>query len=215
MGAIPQQVLTTSGPEDSKRYQAAKEWNEFAVSHAQDYDWEDTLLFPAEYEHYEVHSQEMADKLEEILGPRQEWLGLLTRDAPVEDLRTWLLAVCLRMSGSMDQRRVTTAKRLVEEAERFIREHYQESGLSLEKLCGHLHISQSYFSTIFKQETGRNYVQYLTEVRMEHAVELLRATDDKTYLIAEQVGYDEPNYFSYVFKKRFGVTPSQFRKQPT
>lgn len=67
MGAIPQQVLTTSGPEDSKRYQAAKEWNEFAVSHAQDYDWEDTLLFPAEYEHYEVHSQEMADKLEEIL----------------------------------------------------------------------------------------------------------------------------------------------------
>lgn len=154
-------------------------------------------------------------KLEEILGPRQEWLELLTRDAPVEDLRTWLLAVCLRMSGSMDQRRVTTAKRLVEEAERFIREHYQESGLSLEKLCGHLHISQSYFSTIFKQETGRNYVQYLTEVRMEHAVELLRATDDKTYLIAEQVGYDEPNYFSYVFKKRFGVTPSQFRKQPT
>ena len=67
MGTIPQQVLTTSGPEDSKRYQAAKEWNEFAVSHARDYDWEETLLFPAEYEHYEVYSQEMADKLEEIL----------------------------------------------------------------------------------------------------------------------------------------------------
>lgn len=69
------------------------------------------------------------------------------------------------MSGSMDQRRVSTAKRLVEEAERYIRENYPDSGLSVERLCGHLHISQSYFSNIFKQETGRSYVQYLTDVR--------------------------------------------------
>ncbi len=67
MGTIPQQVLTTSGPEDSKRYQAAKEWNEFEVSYARDHDWDETFLFPAEYEHYEVYSQEMVDKLEEIL----------------------------------------------------------------------------------------------------------------------------------------------------
>ena len=56
-----------------------------------------------------------------------------------------------------------------------------------------------------------SFVAYLTQVRLEHAVELLRTTEDKTYIIAAQVGYTEPNYFSYVFKKQYGISPSRYR----
>ena len=64
---------------------------------------------------------------------------------------------------------------------------------------------------MFKKEFGMSFVSYLTKVRLEHAVELLDNTDEKSYLIAEMVGYTEPNYFSYVFKKQYGVSPSQYR----
>ena len=94
----------------------------------------------------------------------------------------------------------------------YIKENYMDYDLSVEKMCSNLHVSQTYFSTIFKKETNTSFVNFLTEVRLEEAVRLLNTTDYKTYMIAEKVGYPEANYFSYVFKKKFGISPSKYRK---
>ncbi|MCB6804169.1 helix-turn-helix domain-containing protein, partial [Enterocloster bolteae] len=69
----------------------------------------------------------------------------------------------------------------------------------------------SYFSTVFKKETGKSFVSYVTDYRMEQAARLLIETNEKSYVIAQKVGYTDPNYFSYVFKRKFGVSPSKYR----
>ena len=140
------------------------------------------------------------------------WSRLLDRNCPLEKAKEMLLNLSLQIRASLAQRRNSGAKNLAEAAKQYIQANYQNPDLSVETICSELHISQSYFSNLFKQETGKSCIQYLTSVRMDRAVELLRTTDDRTYLVAQKVGYDDANYFSYVFKKQFGISPTQFRE---
>ena len=111
----------------------------------------------------------------------------------------------------MREKRENTTKRVIEEAKRYIQANFTNPDLSLEMICKELHMSTAYFSTIFKKETGQSYIGYLTELRLKLAMDLLKNTDKKTYVIAGEVGYPEQNYFSYVFKRKFGMSPTKFR----
>ncbi|WP_237648669.1 response regulator transcription factor [Sediminibacillus terrae] len=85
--------------------------------------------------------------------------------------------------------------------------------LSLHELANELHISDSYFSRIFKEQTGKNFVEYMTELRLEKAKELLSRTSLKTNEVSSSVGYQDARYFSQIFKKHTGFLPSVYRKK--
>ncbi len=149
--------------------------------------------------------------LEDILGGELVYMEILGNFQKKEEFGQWLLKTGEKMNQVINQERDMTARQVIQEAKQYILDHYQDPDLSVEMICRHLHMSPAYFSTMFKKETGQTYIAYLTDLRLNKAVELLNKTDDKTYVIAAKVGYPEQNYFSYVFKKKFGVSPTKFR----
>ena len=149
--------------------------------------------------------------LKEILGTELESLGAIDKLKKKEEFGGWLLMTARKLNQAISLERDMTARQVIQQAKQYIMDNYQNPDLSVEMVCRHLHMSPAYFSTMFKKETGQACIAYITEIRLNKAVELLNKTDDKTYVIASKVGYQEQNYFSYVFKKKFGVSPTKFR----
>lgn len=156
-------------------------------------------------------SQQYDLRISDMFGVETDYFEILTKVEKTENIRQYLTEAAFKMNRAMEEERSNTTKNVIREAKQYIRENYRDPELSVEKICRHLHMSPAYFSTVFKKETGQAYIAYLTDVRLNRAVELLMTTEDKTYIIAEKVGYPEQNYFSYVFKKKFGVSPTKFR----
>ena len=149
---------------------------------------------------YEINTDAMSD-----------YSYIISRLNNVKDFKEWLIEICKDLNSRIQLKRETTTKQIIKEAKEYINHNYQNPALSVEIICKHLHMSPAYFSTLFKKEMSQTYVAYLTDLRLNKAVELLNTTDYKTYVIAEMVGYQEQNYFSYVFKKKFGIPPTKYR----
>ena len=94
----------------------------------------------------------------------------------------------------------------------FIRAHYAEP-LSLEQVATQVYLNPEYFSRAFKEEMGQNFVNYLTDVRLQHSVQLLETTALRVQNIAQAVGYSNVSYFSTTFKKKYGMSPYEYRRK--
>jgi two-component system response regulator YesN len=134
-------------------------------------------------------------------------------DLEPDALRRWLLDSSLDFREKLIHARNKSTKSFVSKAVEYVHNNYADEGLSLDSVCEVLGVSNSYFSTIFKKETGSSFISYLTDYRMDRASSLLIETNEKSYMVAKKVGYTDANYFSYVFKRRFGLSPSKYRTE--
>lgn len=142
---------------------------------------------------------------------REDWLPMLMRQN-MEELKKWFLDKMTAASRNVATKREEKSISLVERAKAFIDEKFQKD-LSLDEISREFDISPYYFSKIFKDETGQNFIEYLTAVRMEKAKQLLLANEMSMKEICSMVGYADPNYFSRSFKKNVGVTPTEYRER--
>lgn len=102
---------------------------------------------------------------------------------------------------------------LISRVKQYLQHNYVRFDLSLESVSGILNINASYFSSLFKRSVGVNFVDYLTDIRMNAAKELLTDPLRSTQEVAGMVGYESANYFTRAFKKKTGMTPTEYRRQ--
>ncbi len=130
----------------------------------------------------------------------------------LDQVEQWFNAVLEQLEAELQHKREHRAARKAGEAREFIRSNYTNPDLSLEDVCRAIGAGTSYFSQFFKTHTGKTFVEYLTAVRVEEAQKLLVSSSLLTYEIAAQVGFRDANYFSIIFKRVTGKTPTEFRK---
>lgn len=111
-----------------------------------------------------------------------------------------------------DQNSGNKNRSILKTAVDFIDSHYMEKDISLNTVANVANVSSNHFSALFSQNMGQTFIEYLTTLRMNKAKELLRCTGMRSSEIAGEIGYKDAHYFSYLFKKTQGMTPSDYRK---
>lgn len=102
---------------------------------------------------------------------------------------------------------------VISRAEKYVAENFCDPNISLISVAKYVGLSAAHFSTVFSQTVGRPFINYLTAMRIERAKKLLATTNMKLSTIAMDIGYNEPNYFSHVFRKLEGITPKEYRNR--
>ena len=132
-------------------------------------------------------------------------------DADLPELKKSCAAFLRRAIELREEESGNQYKSMLKRALHYIDQNYTDENLSLNAVAKAANISPNYFSGVFSQEMGQTFVEYLTEKRMARAKELLRYSGKRSSEVAYEVGYRDPRYFSFLFKKTQGCTPSSYR----
>ena len=142
---------------------------------------------------------------------RSDYLPTLYEMSGHDELRGWFVAKIGDACHNVKQKKEESSSSVVEKAKSFIKAQYHRD-ISLDDVSKEVDISPYYFSKLFKEEAGENFIEYLTNIRLKKAKELLDTTEMSMKEIGIQIGYSDPNYFSRIFKKNFGITPTEYKE---
>ena len=151
---------------------------------------------------------EIVDKPEDILRSFKSGRHIRHLLAERSDDKAIILGV--REMGENEDEKTPA---VISEAKVYISQHFSDPNLMLQDVARAVNMSNSRFSTVFSQQSGQTFTDYLVYLRINKAKELLRGTMTKSMQIAKEVGYNDAHYFSYIFKKNTGLTPSDYRAQ--
>ncbi len=131
----------------------------------------------------------------------------------LDNLEKWLVHVCEKINILMEKRQDSMNRKKVEDAKKYMLDNYNQEDINLNSICSYLAVSTSKFSQILKKYSGQTFIEYLTRIRIDKSMELLKSTDNKIYEIAFKAGFNDPHYFSFIFKRINGITPNQYREK--
>ena len=149
--------------------------------------------------------------LEDIIGGEIDFYNDIIKFETIKEIESWVLDILAKVISYLKRCKQSESS-AVKEAKEYILKNYSEK-ISLELVSKTVGFSKAYFSKIFTEEVGDNFIIYLTKVRIENAKKLLKETDMKIYQICEKVGYPNIEHFSRTFKKIVGVSPFQYKNK--
>ena len=141
---------------------------------------------------------------------RQDYLPTLMNTDDLEIIRKWFLEKIMDACQNIQSKREEKSNSIIEMSRTYIKNNFNKD-ISLDDVSRAANISPYYFSKIFKEGTGENFIEYLTNIRIDKAKELLSTTELSMKEICSMCGYSDPNYFSRSFKKNVGVTPTEYK----
>ena len=160
-----------------------------------------------------IYSLQMeCDRLRVNIDLRYEYEEILRNAANIKTAYNFLHESINKVIRLLREEQFTDGQAAIKRALFYVEDHYNEK-ITIKDLAAVTHISPNYFCELFKKHTGRSFLDYLTDIRMKKADELLQNSDLKVYEVARRVGYDNERYFSRVYKEYYGKLPSNSRKR--
>ena len=153
---------------------------------------------------------EINEEIEDIFEANISFHEEITKFETFEEIEEWIKKISGQIFRYLNEKRSFIYSRAIVKSIKYIKNNYCNKELDLKTVSEYVELSPSYFSRLFSKETGENYTDYLTKVRISEAKRLFNETNMKVYEVCFKVGYDNVEHFSRTFKKITGISPNSY-----